>query len=46
MDKPSNVVFQIQIFVGKTVLDDAVTSKGYANMVNLPENAQKVIKNY
>jgi hypothetical protein len=45
MDKPSNVVFQIpDFFVGKTVLDDAVTSKGYANMVNLPENAQKVIK--
>ena len=45
MDKPSNVVFQIpDFFVGKTVLDDAVTSKGYANMVNLPENAQKVIR--
>ena len=45
MDKPSNVVFQIpDFFVGKTVLDDAVTSKGYANLVNLPENAQKVIK--
>jgi len=45
MDKPSDVVFQIpDFFVGKTVLDDAVTSKGYANMVNLPANAQKVIK--
>ncbi len=45
MDKPSNVVFQIpDFFVGKTVLDDAVTSKGYANLVNLPANAQKVIK--
>ena len=45
MDKPSDVVFQLpDFFVGKTVLDDAVTSKGYANMVNLPANAQKVIK--
>ena len=45
MDKPSNVVFQIpDFFAGKTVLDDAITSKGYANLVNLPENAQKVIK--
>ena len=45
MDKPSDVVFQIpDFFVGKTVLDDAVTSKGYANMVNLPASAQKVIK--
>ena len=45
MDKPSDVVFQIpDFFVGKTVLDDAVTSKGYANMANLPANAQKVIK--
>ena len=45
MDKPSDVVFQIpDFFVGKTVLDDAVTSKGYANLVNLPANAQKVIK--
>ena len=45
MDKPSNVVFQIpDFFAGKTVLDDAITSKGYANLVNLPQNAQKVIK--
>ena len=30
MDKPSDVVFQIpDFFVGKTVLDDAVTSKGF-----------------
>ena len=29
MDKPSNVVFQIpDFFAGKTVLDDAITSKG------------------
>jgi len=45
MDRPSDVVFQIpDFFVGKTVLDDAVTSKGYANLANLPANAQKVIK--
>ena len=45
MDKPSDVVFQIpDFFVGKTVLDDAVTSKGYANLTNLPANAQKVIR--
>ena len=45
MDKPSDVVFQIpDFFAGKTVLDDAITSKGYANMANLPANAQKVIK--
>jgi hypothetical protein len=45
MDKPSDVVFQIpDFFAGKTVLDDAITSKGYANMANLPPNAQKVIK--
>ena len=45
MDKPSDVVFQIpDFFAGKTVLDDAITARGYTNMVNLPKNAQAVIK--
>jgi hypothetical protein len=45
MDKPSDVVFQLpDFFVGKTVLDDAVTSRGYANMAALPQQSQKVIK--
>tara|TARA_R110002020_G_scaffold90403_1_gene220089 strand:- start:247 stop:4104 length:3858 start_codon:yes stop_codon:yes gene_type:complete len=45
MDKASDVVFKIpDFFVGKTVLDDAVSGKGYANMVNLPKEAQSVIK--
>ncbi len=45
MDKPSDVVFQIpDFFAGKTVLDDAITARGYTNMVNLPKEAQKVIK--
>jgi len=45
MDKASDVVFKIpDFFVGKTVLDDAVSAKGYANMVNLPKQAQSVIK--
>ncbi len=45
MDKPSNVIFKLpDFFVGKTVLDDAVSGKGYANMVNLPKQAQSVIK--
>ena len=45
MDKASDVVFKIpDFFVGKTVLDDAVSGKGYANMVNLPKQAQSVIK--
>ena len=45
MDKASDVVFKLpDFFVGKTVLDDAVSGKGYANMVNLPKEAQSVIK--
>ena len=45
MDKPSDVVFQVpDFFVGKTILDDAVTARGYTNMVNLPKGAQSVIK--
>ena len=45
MDKPSDVVFQVpDFFVGKTILDDAVTARGYTNMVNLPKGAQAVIK--
>ena len=45
MDKPSDVVFQVpDFFAGKTVLDDAITARGYTNMVNLPKEAQKVIK--
>ena len=45
MDKATDVVFKIPVFfVGKTVLDDAVSGKGYANMVNLPKEAQSVIK--
>ena len=45
MDKPSDVVFQIpDFFVGKTMLDDAVTSRGYTNMASLPKESQKIIK--
>ena len=45
MDKASDVVFQVpDFFVGKTILDDAVTARGYTNMVNLPKGAQAVIK--
>ena len=38
MDKPSDPVFQIpDFFVGKSVLDDAVTDRGFTSLKNLPK---------
>jgi hypothetical protein len=45
MDKPSDPVFQIpDFFVGKTVLDEAVTDKGFASLSSLPAENRKVIE--
>jgi hypothetical protein len=45
MDKPSDPVFQIpDFFVGKTVLDEAVTDKGFASLSSLPAENRKIIE--
>jgi hypothetical protein len=45
MDKPSDPIFQIpDFFVGKTVLDDAVTDKGFASLSSLPAENRKIIE--
>jgi hypothetical protein len=45
MDKPSDPIFQIpDFFVGKTVLDDAVTDKGFASLSSLPAENKKIIE--
>ncbi|WP_341715226.1 hypothetical protein [Limnobacter sp.] len=45
MDKPSDPLFEIpEFFVGKTVLDDAVTQRGYISLSALPKEQQAVIK--
>jgi len=45
MDKPSDPIFQIpDFFVGKTVLDDAVSNKGWASLASLPKENREVIE--
>ena len=45
MDKPSDPVFQIpDFFVGKTVLDDAVTDRGFTSLAMLPKAEREVIE--
>ena len=45
MDKPSDPIFQIpDFFVGKTVLDDAVTDRGFASLSSLPVENRKIIE--
>ena len=45
MDKPSDPIFQIpDFFVGKTVLDDAVSNKGWASLSSLPKENKEVIE--
>jgi len=45
MDKPSDPIFQIpDFFVGKTVLDEAVTDKGFASLSSLPKENRQVIE--
>ena len=45
MDKPSDPVFQIpDFFVGKTVLDEAVTDKGFASLSSLPKENRQIIE--
>ena len=45
MDKPSDPIFQIpDFFVGKTVLDDAVSNKGWASLSSLPKENREVIE--
>ena len=45
MDKPSDPIFQIpDFFVGKTVLDDAVTDKGFASLSSLPKENKEIIE--
>jgi len=45
MDKPSDPIFQIpDFFVGKTVLDDAVTDRGFASLSSLPSENRKIIE--
>ena len=45
MDKPSDPIFQIpDFFVGKTVLDDAVTDKGFASLSSLPAENRQIIE--
>ena len=45
MDKPSDPIFQIpDFFVGKTVLDDAVTDKGFASLSSLPKENREIIE--
>ena len=45
MDKPSDPIFQIpDFFVGKTVLDEAVTDKGFASLSSLPKENRQIIE--
>jgi hypothetical protein len=45
MDKPSDPIFQIpDFFVGKTVLDDAVSDRGWASLASLPKENREVIE--
>ena len=45
MDKPSDPIFRIpDFFVNKTVLDDAVTNKGYVSLSALPKEERKIIE--
>ena len=45
MDKPSDPIFQIpDFFVGKTILDEAVTDKGFASLSSLPIENRKIVE--
>jgi len=45
MDKPADPIFQIpDFFVGKTVLDDAVTNRGFTSLANMDVANRKVIE--
>jgi hypothetical protein len=45
MDRPSDPIFQVpDFFVGKTVLDDAVTDRGFASMSALPKEHRLVVE--
>ena len=45
MDKPSDPIFQIpDFFVGKTVLDDAVTDRGFTSLSSLPKEQREIIE--
>jgi len=45
LDKPSDPIFQLpDFFAGKTVLDDAISSKGYTSLSSLPKENKEVIQ--
>ena len=45
LDKPSDPVFQLpDFFAGKTVLDDAISNKGYSSLSSLPKENREVIQ--
>ena len=45
MDKPADPIFEIpDFFVGKSMLDDAVTDKGFISLSSLPLKQRKVIE--
>ena len=45
MDRPSDPIFQVpDFFVGKTVLDDAVTNRGFTSMSSLPKEHRQVVE--
>ena len=45
MDRPSDPIFQVpDFFVGKTVLDDAVTKRGFTSMSALPKEHRLVVE--
>lgn len=45
LDKPSDPVFQLpDFFAGKTVLDDAISTKGYSSLSSLPKENREVIQ--
>ena len=45
MDKPADPIFEIpDFFVGKSMLDDAVTDKGFISLSSLPDKQRRVIE--
>ena len=45
MDRPSDPIFHLpDFFVGKTVLDDAVTDRGFTRLGALPKEHRKTIE--
>ena len=45
MDRPSDPIFRVpDFFVGKSVLDDAVSNKGFTSLASLPKEHQKIVQ--